>query len=97
MSRHRQQSWGIWEVVSPCCAAGNFCDCHLQVKCGSGAGSSQLGSQLRVSAGGCWPDWWRGWSGTVCCILFLFLVFVDDEAGPGLDFVSLAGHHAHLS
>ena len=43
MCRHRQQSWGIWEVVSPCCAAGNYCDFHLQVRCWSGPGGSQLG------------------------------------------------------
>ena len=42
MCRHRQQSWVIWEVVSPCCAAGNYCDCHLQVTWWSGPGGSQL-------------------------------------------------------
>ena len=98
MCRHRQQSWGIWEEVSPCCAAGNYCDCHLQVRCWSGPRSSQLGEASyeyrQVAAGQTAGETGQELSAAFC---FCYYFFVDDEAGPGLYFVSLARRHEQLS
>ena len=65
-------------MVSPCCAAGNYCNCHLQMRCWPGPGDSQLGEAnyeyRQVAAGQADGETGQELSGAFLVFGFIFLL-----------------------